>query len=107
MQRRFSKRLYGLCSLSYVERLNVLGAETLELRRLKFDLLMVFKIIHKLVCIDFYEFFALNGVIIMQDSSHLHVAVLMHGTRYLHTLSVLHRFILLNWVLIVIILTVF
>ena len=61
VQRRFTKRLYGLCSLSYVERLNVLGAETLELRRLKCDLLMVFKIIHKLVCIDFDEFFALNN----------------------------------------------
>ena len=61
VQRRCTKRLFGLSSLSYVERLSVLGAETLELRRLKFDLLMMFKIIHNFVSIDFGEFFALNN----------------------------------------------
>ncbi len=42
VQRRFTKRIYGLHCLSYSERLLALHAESLELRRLKADLLMVF-----------------------------------------------------------------
>ena len=62
VQRRFTKRLNGLWYLTYAERLRMLGnAETLELRRLKYDLTMMFKIIHKLVAIDFDDFFVLNN----------------------------------------------
>ncbi len=62
VQRRFTKRLNGLWHLNYFERLFLLGnAETLELRRLKSDLTMIFKIVHKLVAIDFDEFFVLNS----------------------------------------------
>ena len=72
------------------------NAETLELRRLKSDLTMIFKIVHKLVAIDFDEFFLfytiilalvviiLNlinlNVILMRDIYRLLVAVLMSGT---------------------------
>jgi hypothetical protein len=62
VQRRFTKRLYGFKKLSYRDRLFRLNnADTLELRRLKHDLLMIFKIVHKLVCINFDEFFGLNN----------------------------------------------
>jgi len=62
VQRRFTKRLNGLWHLCYFERLRMLGnIETLELRRLKSDLTMVYKIVHKLIAIDFNEFFALNN----------------------------------------------
>ena len=48
--------------LSYRDRLRALGnVDTLELRRLKCDLLMMYKIIHKLICIEFDEFFAINN----------------------------------------------
>ena len=62
VQRRFTKRLNGFWYLNYFERLFMLGnVETLELRRLKSDLTMIFKIVHKLVAIDFDEFFVLSN----------------------------------------------
>mgnify|MGYP003541539230 FL=1 len=62
VQRKFTKRLFGLNMLSYRDRLRALGnVDTLELRRLKCDLLMIYKIIHKLICIEFDEFFAINN----------------------------------------------
>ena len=45
VQRRFTKRLKGLHSLSYVNRLKVLNADSLELRRLKTDLVTMYKIL--------------------------------------------------------------
>ena len=44
VQRRFTKRLRGLRSLSYCDRLTKLGLCTLELRRLHLDLLTVTKL---------------------------------------------------------------
>ena len=52
VQRRFTKRLYGMKCLLYSERLSRLGLETLELRRLKFDLVYLFKIMCGLVETD-------------------------------------------------------
>ncbi len=57
VQRRFTKRLYGMGSLSYTERLIALNLEPLELRRLKADLILVYKIIHRLVSLNFDDFF--------------------------------------------------
>jgi hypothetical protein len=48
-QRRFTKRLSGLRDLSYLERLYYLGADTLLVRRMKTDLLLVYKILHNVV----------------------------------------------------------
>jgi len=47
VQRRFTKYIGSLSNLSYPERLDVLHTESLELRRLKFDLTMMFRIIHQ------------------------------------------------------------
>jgi len=41
-------RLNGLQSVPYAVRLNMLGLTTLELRRMRFDLLLCFKILHGL-----------------------------------------------------------
>ena len=46
VQRRFTKRIPGLRSLSYDERLHVLGIPTLEDRRLQHDLVTFFKILN-------------------------------------------------------------
>ena len=63
VQRRFTKRLYGLHDLSYTERLHFLAAETLEARRLKLDLVMMFKILHNLVDLNISDFFTLSNVV--------------------------------------------
>jgi len=46
VQRRFTESIDGLYSLSYISRLNEVSLEALELRRLKQDLVMCFKIIN-------------------------------------------------------------
>ena len=57
VQKRFTKRLYGMNELQYPERLQILGAESLELRRLKADLCMYYKIIVGMVDLPVDEFF--------------------------------------------------
>jgi len=52
VQRQFTKRLQGLSRLTYRERLHSLGADSLELRRLKADLVMLCNITHSNVDVD-------------------------------------------------------
>ena len=60
VQRRFTKRIPGLQSHSYHIRLTLLGIESLEARRLKADLLYVYKILFKYVDVDSESFFQCN-----------------------------------------------
>ena len=48
VQRHFSKRIPQLSALTYFERLALLDLEPLEARRLRFDLIYYFKILHNL-----------------------------------------------------------
>ena len=57
VQRNFTKKLKGIGNLSYDERLKILNIDRLEIRRIKFDLVLFYKIINKLVGMDTYEFF--------------------------------------------------
>ena len=57
VQRKFTKRITGLYYLSYAERLRICDLESLELRRIKKDLVFVFKIIKNLVDLNFHDFF--------------------------------------------------
>ena len=52
VQRCFTKRLGGLQNLSYTQRLVTLKSEPLEIRRVKSDLCMYYKIIHDLLSVD-------------------------------------------------------
>ena len=52
VQRRFTKRLPGLSIMTYHSRLKLLNLESLELRRLRSDLSLVYKILFGIVCID-------------------------------------------------------
>jgi Reverse transcriptase (RNA-dependent DNA polymerase) len=52
VQRRFTKRLPGMRTLGYDERLEALHLESLEERRLRAELLMVFSILHNRVALD-------------------------------------------------------
>jgi len=51
-----SKRISGLSGMGYPERLAHLGLESLQVRRLKCDLLMCHKIIHCKVVIHDWDF---------------------------------------------------
>jgi len=52
VQRRFTKRFLCCCGLQYSERLAKLGVDSLELRRLHFDLIYVYKILFGMIETD-------------------------------------------------------
>ena len=52
VQRRFTKRIPSVTHLAYCDRLKTLGLESLELRRLRYDLIMLYKIVHNLADLD-------------------------------------------------------
>ena len=56
VQRAFTKKLPDMNSWTYRERLSVLRLESLELRRMKADLIMCFKILKGFTNIDLSEF---------------------------------------------------
>ena len=56
--------LSGMCGLSYLQRLQRIGMKTLELRRLKIYLIMMFTILINLVEIGFSDFFSFIKVTI-------------------------------------------
>ena len=58
LQRRFTKRIKGMYRLEYSERLKRCNLESLELRRIKKDLVLVYKIIHRLIGLEFNDFFS-------------------------------------------------
>ena len=57
VQRRFTKRLPGLKHYTYFQRLNRLDLESLELRRLRQDLIFTYKLVFGLVDVDVHDFF--------------------------------------------------
>jgi ribonuclease P/MRP protein subunit RPP40 len=61
VQRKFTKRIPCLQSMSYLERLNCINLQSLELRRLHFDLIYYYKIIHGLTPIDPEVFFTFHA----------------------------------------------
>ena len=46
VQRQFTKRFNGLTSMSYSDRLGHLSIESLQLRRLRHDLIILYKLLH-------------------------------------------------------------
>ena len=61
VQRCFTKKLRGYESLSYSERLFNSNLSSLELRRLRNDLILCYKIIHNYVSIDYSDMFELDS----------------------------------------------
>ena len=60
IQRYFTKRLQGLWDIPYCNRLQICCLPSLEQRRLYSDLILCFKIVHKLIALDFDNFFVLD-----------------------------------------------
>ena len=48
VQRNFTNKLPSLCNITYLQRLNVRNIE----RRIKIDLIWIYKILHNLICIN-------------------------------------------------------
>ena len=55
VQRRFTKRLPGLYDLSYVDRLKSCNIELLELRIIHTYLIMLYKFLNGLICVNIYN----------------------------------------------------
>jgi len=60
VQRSFIKRLPGLSNLPYTKRLEVLGIDSLEICRLCYNLVFVYKILFVLVDLKFSDYFTLR-----------------------------------------------
>jgi len=60
VQKFFTRRICGLEKLSYSERLNILGLETLNGRRVIFDLILCYKYLHGLVEINYCNFIRIH-----------------------------------------------
>ena len=77
VQRSFTHRLCKRGNIkynSYNDRLKILKLETLKSRRTKFDLIMLYKIINKIVDVDFdkmFELSSLGGYALRRHSLHL------------------------------------
>jgi len=59
VQRRFTKRLGGMKTLSYAQRIHILNLRTLELRRLHNELVYFYEIIFGLIDVSRDNFFTL------------------------------------------------
>ena len=60
VQRNFTKKLSGLCNFNYTERIRVCNLETLELGRIRVDMLFVYKLLHNLVKCNLSEYILLH-----------------------------------------------
>ena len=60
IQRRYTKAIFRRCSIpftSYEDRLHQINLESLEQRRINYDLILLYKIINGLSCIQFSDYF--------------------------------------------------
>ena len=60
VQRRFTRMIEGFKELSYEQRLGKLHLMTLEMRRLRYDLIVTYKIMHGLEMVKREKFFKIN-----------------------------------------------
>lgn len=61
VQKRFTKKIFNRCHISfkdYKDRLTKLSIKSLEYRRVEFDLILTFKIVHGLIDLNFDDFFS-------------------------------------------------
>jgi hypothetical protein len=89
VQRRFTKRFPGLAEYNYSSRLALLDLDSLELRRLRQDLILVYKIVFRLVDVNSNYYFKTNadsvtrGHVFKLLTSNCRTVVLMLGNGFL------------------------
>ena len=77
VQKKFTKRIPNLSELNYNDRLHSLKLQSLEHRRLIYDLVLCYKIVHNNSCMtftDLFKFPSMNSP--RRHSLHLHCPVL-------------------------------
>ena len=52
VQRNFTKKLPGLCNMTHLQRLNVCNIDSLEERRIKIDLIWMYRILYNLISVN-------------------------------------------------------
>ena len=62
VQRHFTKKLHGLNNLSYGDRLNIVGLESVELRRIHANLIILYMLLHKNIECNVCNVFNFNSV---------------------------------------------
>ena len=83
VQRRFTKRLPGLSNLTYCQRLTKLNIDSLELRRIRADLIFMYKIVFGILDSDCEQF-----VVLRKDDNtrghhfKLYLPISKHNARY-------------------------
>ena len=75
VQRSFTKRLPGFANLTYAERLTNLKLDSLEQRRMHFDVTLCYNIVHGLSAIRFDDMFTFNNSCTRGHSLKLNVPV--------------------------------
>ena len=62
VQHRFTKRLYGMNGIDYSRRLELCNLELLELRRLHADIIMMYKILNGVICVNLENYISLSAM---------------------------------------------
>ena len=81
VQRSFTKRLPGFANLTYAEHLTNLKLDSLEQRRMHFDLIMCYNIVHGLSAIQFDDMFTFNNSCTLKLKLKLNVPVAKSDVR--------------------------
>jgi len=79
VQRKFTKRISGMSGLLYHSRLKALNLERLELRRIRADLLLAYKILFGLLHVNSYIFFTPRNQ--SQLRGHAYTSRMLHKQR--------------------------
>jgi len=60
VRKKFNKKLHGFAKVDYVSRIDMLNLELLHVRRLKWDFLWCYNILHGNAAVDSAKFFSLS-----------------------------------------------
>ena len=74
VQRKFTKFLPEMFNVPYLERLKILNLVTLEERRIFLDIILVYRMYHGLVDLDFHRYFSFNEMRTRGHSLKLNIA---------------------------------